>query len=142
MPGDCQVGHHARALFTFETKLGRVHPGTAACAYFLAAALSRAGNHSRAATVAKAGADCRRVLLKKREQSTTTCEERAVRVPNNVDIFKFSLHCCHNAFCMAKVLLIQSLAQVVQISETRRDFHAASDAFQELVAIPFSVRLL
>jgi hypothetical protein len=43
------VGHHARALATYEALVGRAHAGTATCAYYLAAALRRAGDHERAA---------------------------------------------------------------------------------------------
>ena len=103
------VGHHQRALAVYENAFGRAHAGTAACAFYLAAALCRAGDYTQAAEMANYAADVRRTLSAAAEKDQ---EE------------------------VLDLLHRESLAQIAELADARGDFSAASAALRELMELP------
>jgi len=108
------VALHRRALATYEADptTGKGHAGTASCAFYLAAALCRAGDHEEAAAMATEAAETRRRIVRAKEEK----DEAEV------------------------LLLMESLAQVAEIAEARSDFVSASAALRELLEGGLPVR--
>lgn len=111
------VGHHQRALAVYQTTFGKSHAGTASCAFYLAAALQRAGDYEQAAAMSRDAADTRRALV---SQGTEENEGAAL----------------HDEAEDCTLLLMQSLAQIAEVADARDDFEAAATALQELMNLP------
>lgn len=116
------VGHHQRALAVYQTTFGRSHAGTASCAFYLAAALWRAGDYDQAAAMSKDAADIRRTLAASPTEGGTDEEEAAAALDDEAED--------------RILLLMQSLAQIAEVADARGDFEAAATALQELVQLP------
>jgi tetratricopeptide (TPR) repeat protein len=120
------VGHHQRALAVYENTYGRSHAGTAACAYYLAAALWRAGDYEQAAETASYAAEVRKNLA----AAAATADAGGAKTDGRAEDED------EDEEGSTLLLLMESLAQIAEVADARGDFAAASTALQELMALP------